>query len=357
MVGTYECPEAESIFRRVLRQEKPDVVHIQHLQYWSAGFVSLAHEQGIPVVYTLHDYGLLCARDGQMRREDGEICIEAIPSRCADCITGFDLRDHPDGWRDGEKPVAAPKEFHEQAISSRLDRLRRLAAEVDLFISPSRFLRDLFVRNGFISAERIIVSDNGIRTEAITKGTPRSFPAEHLRVGYVGSIAEHKGLDVLVDAMNSIDDERISCRIWGQLRAFEEYTAQLTARISNPRTILMGPFPNERIDDVLRTLDVLVIPSLWYENSPITIHEAAVAGLPVIVTDLGGMAEYVQEGVTGLKFPAGDSEALEEKLRALLSDRGPLEGFDPLALVVQRIQDDALDMETRYRELLQRTDG
>jgi len=373
-VETYDCPEADTIFRRVLREMRPDVVHIQHLHYWSANFVTIAAQKGIPVVYHLHDYSLLCPRDGQMLREDLELCREPVPEKCAECIAHMELGDRqppaiPRGLHPGAEallPAEALRAIrrghalvengraHQHAIIDRLDYLKRIVRDVDLFISPSEFLKQIFVDTGFIPEERIIVSDNGMRLSAFHRHPPRRFPMARLRVGYVGTIARHKGLDVLVDAMNLIADERITCRIWGEVRAFEEYTESLRQRIRNPRTLLMGPFRNDCIEDVLDTLDVLVIPSLWYENSPITIHEAALAGLPVIVSDLGGMAEHVQPDITGLKFPPGDAEALARSILSCLSDPCPLAHFDPSALPQKSIQEDAADMERRYAKLLNR---
>ena len=101
---TYDSPRADVIFTQILDEEAPDVVHIQHLHYFSANFITIAHRRGIPIVYTLHDWSILCMRDGQLRRADGELCETAIPSKCADCITHFALdpehvpaRSRPDG--------------------------------------------------------------------------------------------------------------------------------------------------------------------------------------------------------------------------------------------------------------------
>ena len=93
---TYDCPEADAIFRRVLAEEQPDIVHVQHLHYGSANFVTIAKSLGIHVVFTLHDYWLLCPRDGQMRRADGEVCERPVPSKCRDCIAHFEVEARRD---------------------------------------------------------------------------------------------------------------------------------------------------------------------------------------------------------------------------------------------------------------------
>jgi glycosyltransferase involved in cell wall biosynthesis len=373
---TYDCPEADNIFRRVLREEQPDVVHIQHLHYFSANFVTIARSRGIPVVYTLHDYMLLCPRDGLMMRADGEICERPIPAKCADCIAHLPLAPTPTpplprALRPGAdallpegvarellrtRTAADPEQPHAAAIAERLDYLKRVLRDVDLFISPSEFLRDRFAAAGLVDADQIVVSDNGYELSRYAPSA-RRMPREELRLGYVGTIAEHKGLHVLIEALEGIDDPRISCRIWGNLDAFIEYSDRLRGLVSNPRTLLMGPVPPEGVARVLATTDVLVIPSLWYENAPLTVHEAALAGIPVIASDLGGLAEYVQEGITGLRFRVGDAGDLRAKILSFLEEPGPLPDFRPTALEVKSIADDAAAMERRYEQVLTRRAG
>lgn len=371
---TYDCPPADAIFRKLLREEEPDVVHIQHLQYFSLNFVTIARSLGIPVVYTLHDYILMCPRDGTLRREDGELCREPIPTRCRDCIAHHALDEDrppvlpralkpgidamvPDdvarivlSARDGDGLADDP---YAEAVAARLDYARRVLADVDLFVSPSTFLRDRFVESGLIDADRIIVSDNGYdRARLPDAAAPRHPDGSRLRVGYVGTIAEHKGIHILVEAMNAIDDGRVSCHIWGDVTAFWHYTERVRGMISNPRTFLMGPFANDRIADILARIDVLVVPSLWFENSPLTIHEAAACGVPVLASDEGGLSEYVVPEVTGRLFKMGDVHALKDGILSFL-DR-PLVGFAPDALKIKSIEADARDTEARYFKLLAR---
>jgi len=175
-----------------------------------------------------------------------------------------------------------------------------------------------------------------------------------LRVGYVGTIAEHKGVHVLAEAMNTIEDGRITCRIWGDLTAFHEYANHLRHIIRNPNTLLMGSFENDRIAEVLSTIDLLVVPSLWFENSPLTIHEAAACGIPVLASDQGGMAEYVEPEVTGRHFKLGNPEDLRTKILSFLDE--PMASFDPDSLAVKPIDADARDMEQRYYKLLSRAE-
>ena len=367
---TYDCAEADDIFRDVLRTERPDIVHVQHLHYHSANYVTIARTQGLPVVYTLHDYMLMCPRDGQLRRADGEICRQPVPSKCRDCIAHHSLEERstpliPRALHPGSDALVPTDlalivrrtrmnlhsdDHYELAAAERLDYLKRVLSDVSLALSPSRFLRDSIVESGLIPADRIVVSDNGFNLAA-WKNVQR-IPGDGLRISYIGTIAEHKGVHTLIEAMNAVPDAGISCRIFGDLSAFVEYSERLGSMNTNPRTLLMGPLPPERVRDVLAQTDLLVIPSLWPENSPLTVHEAALAAVPVLASNLGGLAEYVLDGITGLLFTAGDANALRAQIHEFAAHGLP--GFNPQALEVKSISVDAAEMEQRYRELLAR---
>jgi glycosyltransferase involved in cell wall biosynthesis len=377
--STYDCPPMDAIFESVLDEERPDVVHVQHLHYFSAGFLRIAARRGIPVVYTLHDYILLCARDGQLRRADGELCRTAIPEKCADCISHHRLapghvparrrecgegdgrsalvREALSRVRAGLPPLAdrsetPGRELYVAAAAERLAAWKHALAEVALFISPSHFLRDLYVDSGMIPADKILVSDNGHDLGRFAEAPPR-VRGPRLRVGYVGTIGEHKGVHLLLEALNAFaDDDRVEAAIWGHLDAFEDYKARLLALNRNPRTTFRGTFPNDRIAHVLSEIDVLVVPSLWWENSPLTVHEAALSRLPVIVSDRGGLAEYVEEGVNGLRFYLGDAEDLRRKIAWFVEDPTRVERFRYDRVPMTPIADDARRMAERYRRVI-----
>ena len=386
---TYTDPQMERLFERVLDELQPDVVHLQHLYHHSMGYIGLAKGRGIPVVYTLHEYLLLCPRGGQMLREDLEICARPIPEKCADCVQHLSLdpppddegrvavasrlaRHMPDGMTEGVKrlarigsgsrPPTAPSATHEdyaEAIRNRLSVVSDALAQVDLFISPSEFLRQMFIDCGMIPADRIIASDNGQDATPFEDVTRN--PSPNLRIGYIGTLSEYKGVHVLVDAMNQLADiEDLQCDIWGSLESFPEYAQGLPDRVTNPRTTLKGRYSPKDVGGVLSELDAIVVPSLWYENSPLTIHEAFMAGIPVIASDLGGMAEYVRHGKNGLLFAVGDADDLARRIRELHGDKGLLQTLRNQEVEVKDIATDAQDMLGRYESLLKaarRTDG
>lgn len=378
---TWDDPRMRRLFEAVLDRERPDVVHFQHLMYFSLDCVQAARSRGIPVVLTLHEYMLLCPRGGQMRRADGELCTKPVPDRCADCIGHYSLGDPEEEdqrvarrsrllrfvprpvrrlLRGIAGPAPVPPEApgpaghasRSRAVAERLEHVRAALGEADLLISPSRFLRERFLESGMVQEDRIIVSDNGLDPALFCGVPPR--PSTTLRAGYIGTIAEYKGTHVLLRAMEHLGGlQDLECHIHGSLDTFPDYARQLQRGCRDPRVRFHGRYDNRRVGEVLAGLDVLVVPSLWYENSPLTIHEAFMAGVPVVASRLGGMAEYVEEGVNGLLFRPGDAEDLARTLERLHKDRALL-GRLAVKTPVKSIQEDGRDMERRYRELLAR---
>src|SRR5262249_45009411 len=135
-----------------------------------------------------------------------------------------------------------------------------------------------------------------------------------LRTGYIGTISEFKGVQLIVDAFREIREPGIECRIYGDLDVFPDFKGRLL-KLETPRAVrYMGRLENERIVDALAQLDLLIVPSVWFENSPLTIHEAFLAGVPVLTSDCGGMAELVEHSVSGLQFRTGDAAHLRHQL-------------------------------------------
>ncbi|HYC76671.1 MAG TPA: glycosyltransferase, partial [Planctomycetota bacterium] len=228
------------------------------------------------------------------------------------------------------------------------DALRR----VDLFMAPSAFLRDRFVQSGMVPADRVLRwpygHDHGRFAAA------ERTPSELLRVGYLGTISSYKGVGVLVDALERLADAPVEGRLHGALEIFPDYTAELRRRIANPRTRLLGRFDNRRVGELLAGIDVLVVPSLWWENAPLTISEAFLAGVPVVASNLGGMAEMVRDGENGFLFPAGDAAALADVLRRLACDRALLAKVRPAPESVRDIREDVASAEAVFFRLLEK---
>jgi glycosyltransferase involved in cell wall biosynthesis len=152
---------------------------------------------------------------------------------------------------------------------------------------------------------------------------PRRAPDAPLRIGYIGQIAAHKGLHVLLDAFARLRvgmDRQVELHVHGGL-AETDYVDALRAQAArDTRVALHGRFENTRAAEILAGLDALVVPSMWYENMPLSILESYAAGTPVVTTSTGGMAEPVTHNVDGLLFKLGDAASLADQLQRLIDE-------------------------------------
>jgi glycosyltransferase involved in cell wall biosynthesis len=137
-------------------------------------------------------------------------------------------------------------------------------------------------------------------------------------IGFIGTLSSYKGCHILIQAFNQLNLPSLKLKIYGNPEHFPNYSADLHSLAADNEAIeFCGTFPNHQIADVLSELDVLVVPSLWYENTPLVVYSALAAHCPVIASDFPGMSEVVAHEENGLVFPAGDSYALAEQLRML----------------------------------------
>ena len=299
-------------FREFLESYRPDVVHFQHTLFF--GFDVLTQTRNTlphaPIVYTLHEYLPICHRDGQMvRTVTGELCLEATPRRCNGCF-----------------PEIPPHDFflRKRFISAHLSR-------VDLFLAPSQFLLERYVDWG-IPRDRIQFEEYGrlqVRRVAET-----SAPKMRKRIGFFGQLNQFKGIDVLLEAMRILaasgrgGESSNAPHLWihGANLEFapEEFQQKFRALLDATRSnvTFVGRYDQTRLPQLMANVDWVIVPSKWWENSPLVIQEAFAHGRPVICSDIGGMAEKVTHGVNGLHFRARDAIHLAETIRTATTSPG-----------------------------------
>jgi glycosyltransferase involved in cell wall biosynthesis len=289
--------------REFLLEHKPDVVHVQHTLYLG---VDLLREirNTLPdaaIVYTLHEYYAICNRGGLMVRTlEEELCDHDSPQRCHECF-----------------PETSPAEFflRKRFIKSHL-------ALVDHFLAPSRLLVDRFVAWG-IPPDKIDVSENGRVAPGRVEPDQRT---SRNRIGYFGQLNFHKGVLVLLEAMRILaqgDGTGVNGHLAPELHLHGanlqwqplEFQEEFGELVDSPNVAFFGEYPKENLPDLMAAVDWIVVPSLWWENSPVVIQEAFQYGKPVICSGFGAMAEKVTDGVNGLYFRRGDPEDLAATIR------------------------------------------
>ncbi len=347
----YDNPWIGEHFKKLLAEFQPDVFHMIGGYLITASALRVAIDLSIPTVVSLTDFWFLCKRVN-MLRSNGQLSTLPINTTvCARCLGEEKRRFRwpgkllPSGlvdlfWR--------YKKSHIKKVESRQRFLKDTLNRVDVIISPSQFLRQAFISEG-IRQDRIIYSRQGrtfpkSKTGEVEKSTPSS-----IRVGYIGQIAKIKGLHILFQAVLALPDIPLKVMAYGDTSPFPAYTRFLQRFLAkDSRLALCGPYPSEELSHVLSGLDLLVVPSLWYENSPNVILEAFSHHVPVIASNLGGMAELVHHEINGLLFNPGNPLDLANQIRRIIMEPGLLAKLSSGIEPVKSLADEMQELEEIY---------
>jgi len=359
---TWDDPRVDARFAELLDRLRPDVVHAQHLMYLSAGLFAQARARGAATVFTAHDFWLECPRLGQLVHADGALCRTVDFARCGTCLPSFEWRQPPAArgaarvlaavrsatgvdlgpwaaglsrrWR-ARPPAragaagAAPRVDLEPALverfraraEERAAALRaRFRADVQHVFAPSRFLRERLVAFGLDGAAVEHLPTGVDRSGLVPRAAPPGRGGGALGVLFLGSLVPLKGAHVLLDAWERLDPVRRAgarLELFGPRGPAPAYETELERRARALGARLGPALDRAGVAAALARADLVVVPSLWFENRPLVILEALAARVPVLVSDLGGAAELVEPGRGGWRFPAGDAAELARRLAEL----------------------------------------
>jgi glycosyltransferase involved in cell wall biosynthesis len=351
-------PRVRAAFAGILDELEPDVVHVHHLIHLSADLVEEVKARGIPAVATLHDYWYLCSRVQLYIPGEG-VCKGPAVFRCADCIGVENELVHSMRrfaflgdraarlWMDTCSHVEWAKEHH--WYERRFDRMRKALSLYDAIIANSEHLRRRYIRFG-APAGRIQVMTYGLNHALLRPA--RHAPTAAVRFGYTGSIVEHKGIHVLLDAFRRVPEA--SLQIFGDTEVNETVRHYRASMHPPPNVRFMGGFDPRDIGRVLRGIDVLVVPSIWEEAYGMTVDEAKVAGIPVIASRTGGIPEHLKDGKEGFLFAPGDVDGLEHLVRRLAGRPDLVRRLQPKGDDVPTLHENAMDVEAVYRSVAAR---
>ncbi|RAI44994.1 glycosyltransferase [Rhodoplanes roseus] len=302
--GIYES------FRSFLRMKRPDVIYVHH--YAHIGLEMLRElRRELPdafICLTLHEYMAICLNRGQMvKARSNRLCHKESPEECSNCMP----------------------ERNAESFWLRKHYIQKHFEAADMFVSPSEFLRQRYIAWG-IPPEYIVVIENGQPQFAPRAMSSESQSLRH-RFGFFGQITEFKGVDILLQAMHLMRPDirrTLQVEIHGaNLEQQEPKYQELIEKLRAPLIIegclrWVGAYEPHELPKRMSRVGWVVVPSIWWENSPMVIQEAFCCRRPVIAAGIGGMAEKVQHGVTGLHFEARSPVDLADTLAEAVGTTG-----------------------------------
>ncbi len=293
-------------WRDFLEAISPDIVHFHHAAWLGHDMLRETRHTlaDVPIVYTLHEFLGICFNRGQMVRTGSfELCSQASPQRCHECF-----------------PDVSPQRFflRERFIKSAFD-------HVDLFVAPSRHLRDRYIEWG-IDPNRIVCENYGRLPVARVPDPPDA--GGRRRIAFFGQLTQYKGVDVLLEAMKILQRRGVEVELEIHGANLDLQPAEFRRRIAGllaetaASVRWVGPYEPLELAELLSATDWVVVPSLWWEVGPLVIAEALMHRRPVICSDVGAMLERIQDGVNGLHFRVGDADALAAAIERAVGDPG-----------------------------------
>jgi glycosyltransferase involved in cell wall biosynthesis len=302
-------PGVVRALRRVVAEERPDVVHAHNWMVHS--YLPLKREVDAPLVLSLHDYSLVCAQKRLMRR--GAVCDGPRPLKCLRCATSH------------YGPVKGP--FIASALQAMSPVLRR---RVDMYLPVSQAVADLLQ----LASHRLpheVIPNLGL--EAPRPGDDSAAQLDRLPAGdfilFLGDAVTDKGIDVLMQA-HAMLDAPPPLVIVGRSEGPNAAAAPIGV-------VRLGPWPHATALEAVRRCLLLVVPSIVPETFGIAALEAMLVGKPVVASRIGGLPDLVVDGVTGRLVAPGDPRALAAALEELVANPAEREAMGKAATVRARL--------------------
>lgn len=266
----------DKVIHELLMKEEPDVIITHNLIGLGFLIPRAIKRLGIGNVHVLHDIQL-AVRSGIMKKGEEKKANGVLP-RIYQYVT------------------------------------RRMFGSPDIVISPSRFLLEFYKSRKFFPNSEFILLRNPITKDFFADRPKQS--SENVVFGYIGQLAQHKGLSLLKSVFEKITRKDIRLLIIGDgplSHRIKQWSEQ------DKRIIYLGKIPNTDLPQNISQMDAVILPTLTYENSPTVVYESMACGVPVIASDMGGTGELIESGLNGLVFNSGDEKSLLDCLRRFLS--------------------------------------
>jgi glycosyltransferase involved in cell wall biosynthesis len=309
----------------VLEKLKPTALIFHHFLFLGINTIRRLNEHfDCRSVLVLHEFLAICQHHGQMVTKPAKrLCLSSSAIRCGNCF-----------------PEHGPEGFHVRKLT-----FLGIISDLDCLVSPSRFLAERFIQWG-VSPSKMNVIENGLAGfcnsekevvfSQVSTGASKDLPlvvrpshskSSGIRVfGYFGQINPFKGVDLILQAIEILDDfpndsKNIVIRVHGNIIGVsDDFKRRFDEACSVGLIDYVGPYDNSDVQSLMQACDYVLMASKWWENSPVVIQEAYAAKRPVIVPAIGGLAEKVENGVSGHHFIFNDARDLAHVLLARVAD-------------------------------------
>lgn len=284
---------ATEFAEEILRREKPDLIHVGHLMRVYP-LILAAQRLNIPYIITLTDFHSICPK------------IILAPTKNSLC-------SGPSGGKTCKEFCG---DLPENYIKERLRITKDILLQARAVFAPSKFLASVFEHE--VEGLTVNVNHHGIPQPDIYIHRKHYNAGDKIRFGFLGYLAHHKGVHILIEAYKKLQSSQASLSFFGS--SSPEYMKTIKSMAKDTDIEFHGPYHSSDLPGIFDQIDVLVTPSINYETYLFVLHEAFIYEVPVIGTDLGGMKEKIEDDFNGFTFTAGDVNELSSIMQKIVDN-------------------------------------
>jgi glycosyltransferase involved in cell wall biosynthesis len=315
----------EKFIKKIIAFQDFDVVHVLHPMRIGT-IIKMAKRSNIPIILSPTDFWLMCPK-GIAVTQKGELCYSS--ENTEKCIREC----YGELWR--------------ERLVNRYKQSIEVFKSASAIVSATNFLSKIFVMNNMASNIKII--GFGEDHCMLKRNNTIYSDNSEVTIGFLSTLLPHKGAHILLEAYNKAKIDSIKLRIFGHYFGDTEYYQTLKKMVNRLDKIeFCGEYQYEKMPEIFNKIDLLVVPSIWWENSPLVLLKALAHKIPAIVSDLGGLTEIIKDGENGFTFQAGNSDSLAQVLRKICSNPSALNKIKLKIKCPPRIEDTAFEYEKIY---------
>lgn len=317
----------------IISNEQPDIVHVGHSMRVNE-FIEASRELSIPYIMTLTDFFLICPKVNLIT-SNGDLCA---------------------GSEGGSACLSVCPELPGKVVKRHLNTSKEFLFNANMVISPSKFVASVFKKE--YGKLNVKVINHGISYNKIKKNKRGYKKGDKLLFCYAGTLIHHKGVHILLDVFKRLESRDVTLKIYGS-GPNETYVNNLMKIAEQDKRIeFCGVFSENQVGSIFSGVDVVILPSLWYENYPLVLHESLACNVPTIVSDVGGLAEKIKDGLNGFTFKIGDGNHLKTVLEGIIKNPEILNELKANIgkIIVPTIEQETYAYESAYKYIVKNSD-